>query len=220
MGAGLYRAPMTAIPTPISDVDERWPVVRSADLHRDDWIMALRADWVDRPDSPDEEPFRRVVLEHPGAVIVLAVEEGDDGPRVLCLWQYRHAVGRRFLELPAGLCDVEGEDPLLGAQRELREETGYVADEWQHLTSAYTSPGILSEVVHIYLARGLHELGRGDFVPHHEEADMQVVWVPAEDLVEGVLSGRVTDAPVIMATLIARGRGLLGGTSSERSVAR
>ena len=52
MGAGLYRAPMTAIPNPISDVDEQWPVVRSADLHRDDWIMALRADWVDRPDSP------------------------------------------------------------------------------------------------------------------------------------------------------------------------
>ena len=208
---------MSAVPSPIADVDEQWPVVRSTDLHRDGWIMALRADWVDRPDSPEEEPFRRVVLEHPGAVIVLAV---DDEERVLCLWQYRHPVGRRFLELPAGLCDVEGEDPLVGAQRELREETGYAASEWVHLTSAYTSPGILGEVVHIYLARGLSEVGRGDFVPAHEEADMQVLWVPSEELVDGVLAGRVTDAPVIMATLIARGRGLLGGEPSERSVAR
>ena len=191
----------------LEDVDESWPVVRSEDLHRDDWVMALRADYITSPSQPEDEPFRRIVLEHPGAAVVLAV---DDEDRVVCVAQYRHAARRRFVELPAGLCDADGEDPIEVATRELQEEVLLAAEEWTHLTSAYSSPGISSEVIHYYLARGLSEVDRGDFALAHEEADMEVFRVPFADLVSAVLDGRVTDAPVIVAVLTAQARGLVG----------
>jgi ADP-ribose pyrophosphatase len=193
--------------TRLEDLDESWPVVRSEDLHRDDWIMALRADYITSPVHPEAEPFRRLVLEHPGASVVLAVDEED---RVVCVAQYRHPAGRRFIELPAGLCDADGEDPVEVAKRELQEEVLLAAEEWTHLTSAYSSPGISSEVIHYYLARGLSDVDRGDFELAHEEADMEVLRVPFADLVEAVLDGRVTDAPVIVAVLTAQARGLVG----------
>ena len=191
----------------IQDVDQSWPVVRSEDLHRDDWVMALRADWITSPAHPDGEPFRRLVLEHPGAAVVLAV---DDDEQVVCLVQYRHPARRRFIELPAGLCDADGEDPLEVAKRELREEVQLAAEEWTHLTSAFSSPGISAEQIHYYLARGLSTAGRGDFELAHEEADMELIRVPFADLLDAVLSGRVTDAPVIVAVLTAHARGLVG----------
>ncbi|WP_459985818.1 NUDIX domain-containing protein [Nocardioides sp. AN3] len=196
--------------TRLQDVEESWPVVASTDLHRDDWILALRADLVRSPTHPDGEPFRRLVLEHPGAAVVLAV---DDDEQVVCVSQYRHAGQRRFVELPAGLCDTDGEDPLEVAKRELREEALVGAEEWTHLTSAYSSPGISSEVVHYYLARGLSEVDRGAFELVHEEADMEVFRVPFADLLEAVRAGRVTDTPVIVAVLMAHGRGLVGARS-------
>ena len=191
---------------PLTDEPEEWPVASSTDLHRDDWVMALRADQVHRPGHTDREPFRRLVLEHPGAVIVLAV---DDEDRVLCLRQYRHAARRRFVELPAGLCDVEGEDPLEVARRELVEEAALRATEWTHLTSAYSSPGISNEEMHFYLARGLSPADRGDFELEHEEADMETFWVPFGELRAAVLDGRIGDAPVIVAVLMAHARGLV-----------
>jgi len=191
-------------PAELTDVDERWPVVGSSDLHRDSWVVALRADQVQRPGAA-EEPFRRLVVEHPGAAVVLAV---DDEEHVLCVRHYRHAAGRRFIELPAGLCDAAGEDPLAVAQRELREEVQTAAREWAHLTSAYSSPGISAELVHYYLARGLTHDGRGDFELAHEEADMEVLRVPFADLYAAVLSGRLTDTPLVVAVLTAAARGL------------
>lgn len=180
------------------DVPETWPVASSTDLHRDDWVVALRADLIRRPGHPDEEPFRRLVVEHPGAAIVLAVDEDE---RVFCLRQYRHPARRTFLELPAGLCDVVGEDPLEVARRELREEAGLQAAEWRHLLSVYSSPGISGEVMHTYLATGLAHADRGDFVLQHEEAEMVSCWVPFDELHAAVLDGRVTMAPVALAVL-------------------
>lgn len=193
-------------PSPLADRAETWPVVRSADLHRDNWVVALRADEVRRPGHPEEEPFRRVVLEHPGASIMLAV---DDRDRVFCVWQYRHPVRGTLVQLPAGLCDTDGEDPLAVARRELVEEAGLEAAEWTHLTSAYTSPGISAEVSHYFLARGLTAVGRGDFEPAHEEAEMVTGWVPLDDLLAAVLDGRVRDSHVALALLTARARGLV-----------
>jgi 8-oxo-dGDP phosphatase len=195
-----------------ADVAESWPVETSEDLYRASLPFALRADVVRRPGHLDEEPFTRVVLEHPGAVVILAV---DDQERVFCLRQYRHPARMRMLELPAGLLDVAGEEPRAAAERELLEEAGLEASDWVPLVSAYSSPGITTEQIHYFLARGLREATRGEFVPAHEEADMDTLWVPYADLLAACLDGRVRDAPVLIAVLTARQRGLVGNASSE-----
>ena len=189
----------------LADRPSSWPVASTRDLHRDDFVMALRQDRITRPGG-DEEAFGRWVLEHPGAVVVLAVD--DDG-RVLCLWQYRHPVGYLCVELPAGLIDAGGEDPIDVARRELREEAGLEATAWTHLTSVWPSPGISGEVQHVYLATGVSEVGRGTFEPEHEEADMEAAWVPFADLREAVLTGRVGDGPLVIAVLAADARALI-----------
>jgi ADP-ribose pyrophosphatase len=189
------------------DVEESWPVEESVDLHRDDWVMALRADTVRAPGT-EGPSFRRLVLEHPGAVVVLALDEQE---RVCCVRQYRHPARRRFVELPAGLLDQADEEPVEVARRELREEVGLQAASWTHLTTAYSSPGISEERMHFFLARDLEEADRGDFELHHEEADMTVEWVPFADLYAAVLEGRVQDAPVALAVLLAAARGEAAG---------
>jgi ADP-ribose pyrophosphatase len=194
----------------VADSDESWPVAASEDLYRSALPFALRADRVRHPDSPDEEPFTRIVLEHPGAVVILAV---DDDERVFCLRQYRHPVGMRMLELPAGLLDVEAEEPQKAAERELLEEAGLEAERWTPLGSAYSSPGITTEQIHYFLARGVREAHRGDFEPAHEEADMETLWVPYAELLAACLDGRVRDAPVLVAVLGAQQRGLLGSAA-------
>jgi ADP-ribose pyrophosphatase len=187
------------------DRPESWPVVSSTDVHRDGWVVALRADDIRRPQHPDEEPFRRLVMEHPGASIVLALDEEG---RALCIQQYRHPAQMSFVELPAGICDVSGEDPLEVARRELREEAELEAASWTHLLSVWASPGITGERHHLYLARGLSPVSRGDFALEHEEAEMVAFWSPFDDLYAAVLDGRVTDAPIALAVLAARARGL------------
>jgi len=183
-------------------------VETSSDLYREKLPFALRADVVRRPDHPDEDAFTRVVLEHPGAVVILALDEDE---RVLCLRQYRHPVRQRMIELPAGLLDVAGEEPQATAERELLEEAGLRARTWTSLGWSYSSPGISAEVVHYFLARDLETADRGDFVAAHEEADMEVVWVPFDELLAATRDGRVHDAPVIIAVLTAQERGLVGG---------
>lgn len=180
-----------------ADRAESWVVVGSRDLFRDDWVVALRSDTVTRPGHEDEE-FDRLVLEHPGAVVVLAVDERD---RVLVLEQYRHPVRRRFVELPAGLRDTHGEDPLTTAQRELLEEAELRATTWRHLLTTYPSPGITAERIEVYLAQGLSPADRGDFEPTHEEADLVTSWVPLDELVDAVLESRVADGPLGLAVL-------------------
>jgi ADP-ribose pyrophosphatase len=188
---------------------DTWPVVESEQQYDGGWVVKLREDQLQRPGHSEDEPFGRLVLEHPGASVILAV---DDQDRALCLWQYRHPIGRSLLQLPAGLCDVEGEEPLGVAQRELVEEGGFEAAEWTHLVSAYSSPGISQEVGHYFLARGLTEVGRGDFEPAHEEAEMQVRWVPVQELADAVLAGGPVDGHLAIAVLLATGRGLAGAT--------
>ena len=150
--------------------------------------------------SPDgSEEFTRVVVEHPGAVVVLAVDEQE---RALVLRQYRHPARTRFVELPAGLLDKPGEDPLVAAERELLEEGALEAEEWSHLSTVHSSPGFSDERIEIYLARGLREVpGRGGFVLEHEEADMTLHWVPVAELVEAALARRITDGPGLVALL-------------------
>ena len=110
IGSGLLVQHTAELGLDVRYLDAAW----AARLYRDEIPFALRADTVRRPGAEGEEPFTRVVLEHPGAVVVLALDEQD---RVLCLRQYRHPARMRMLELPAGLLDVEGEDPQRAAAR-------------------------------------------------------------------------------------------------------
>lgn len=186
-----------------------WPVVSSRDVHRDDWVVALREDVITRPDHPEQ--FTRISLEHPGAVIVLAV---DDQERVMCLRQYRHTCRHDFVELPAGLRDAGDEPALDTARRELREEAELEASSWRQLLSSFPSAGITDEVHEIFLARGLRHAPRGDFEMRHEEAEMEAFWVPMPDLLEAVLDGRVREGPLALAVLayeVHKQRGTLDG---------
>jgi 8-oxo-dGTP pyrophosphatase MutT (NUDIX family) len=195
-----------AAPPGLSDTVEEWPVIGSEDLYRGGAPFAVRSDRLHHPDHGPDDAFARIVVEHPGAAVVLAV---DDQDRVLVVVQYRHPAGRRFVELPAGLLDKPGEDPQEAARRELLEETGFEAARWTRLGSTWSSPGITAELIHLYLAQGLDPADRGDFEPAHEEADMHLYWLPLADLLDGVLSGRIADAPLVNAVLLARARGLL-----------
>ena len=185
-------------------------MLSTEDVLRGSAPFAVRRDVITGPDGG--EPFTRVVVEHPGAVVVLAVDEQE---RALVLRQYRHPARTRFLELPAGLLDEPGEDPLVAARRELLEEGAVEAEEWTHLSTVHSSPGISDERVEIYLARGLRDVpDRGGFELEHEEADMTVHWVPVADLLEAALAHRLTDAPFLIALLLYAGVHTGGSTGT------
>ena len=98
---------------------------------------------------PGGTVVRRDYQVHPGSVAVLALDEAD---RVLVLRQYRHPVRQKLWEIPAGLLDVAGENPLHAAQRELYEEAHVKAEDWRVLADVYTTPGGCDEAVRIFLA--------------------------------------------------------------------
>ncbi|MHA6694810.1 NUDIX domain-containing protein [Homoserinimonas sp. A520] len=157
----------------------------------------------------------REFVDHPGAVAVLAV---DDQDRVLLIRQYRHPIGMRDLELPAGLLDIHGESLLVAAQRELAEEVDLEASEWALLTEFYTSPGGSSEAITVYLARGLS--ATPTFARHSEEADIELHWVSLDEAVEAVLDRRIGNAITCIALLTAhamRGRGWVGLGNADSS---
>jgi ADP-ribose pyrophosphatase len=158
-------------------------------------ILALRADEVSMPSGGTA---RREVVEHFGAVAVVAV---NDARQVAMVYQYRHPVGRRLWELPAGLLDVVGEDPALTAARELREEVGLAARDWAVLADIVTSPGFSDEAVRIYLAQGLTDVGRPD--AEHEEADMTVHWVDLSEAAGQVLSGDIVNSIAVAGIMSA-----------------
>ena len=193
---------------PLADQVASWPVVRTREVHRDKWVVVVREDVITRPGHPEQE-FARITVEHPGAVIVLAVDADE---RVLCLRQYRHAAGHVFIELPAGLRDAGDEPAVETAKRELREEAEVSATSWRPLLSTYPSAGLTDEVHEIFLARDLSHASRGDFVMLHEEAEIEVFWAPVDDLIDAVLEGRVRQGPLaqaVMAYDVHRRRGTL-----------
>lgn len=149
-------------------------------------ILALRGDEVRMPGG---HTARREVIEHYGAVAVLAM---DDDRNVMLVYQYRHPFGRRLWELPAGLLDVGGEPPHITAARELKEEAGLAAATWHTLVDLDSAPGVCDESVRVYLATGLTDVGQPE--AHDEEADMTLQWFPLEQAVQMVLFGEIVNS--------------------------
>ncbi|MDN3269980.1 NUDIX hydrolase [Streptomyces sp. MA15] len=135
---------------------------------------------------------------HPGSVAVLAL---DDADRAVVLRQYRHPVRQKLWEIPAGLLDVPGENPLHAAQRELYEEAHVKAEDWRVLSDVYTTPGGCDEAVRIFLARGLSEAEGDRFTVEDEEADMELSRVPVDELVRGVLAGDLHNNCLVVGVL-------------------
>lgn len=170
-----------------------FPVRHSADVHVGK-IMAVRADKVEMPGG---RVAVREVVEHAGAVAVAALDADD---RLMMLHQYRHAVRRRLWELPAGLLDKDGEDPLETARRELAEEAGLAAAEWSVLLDVVPSPGFSDESVRVYLARGISEVGRPE-MGDDEEADLVTRWMSLPVAVRMVLAGTLVNGVSAAAVL-------------------
>jgi 8-oxo-dGTP pyrophosphatase MutT (NUDIX family) len=151
--------------------------------------------------NDDGDTLVRDYIDHPGAVAVLPMN--DDGD-VLLLRQYRHPVGMDLWEIPAGLLDVEGEDFVVGAARELAEEADLVADRWNVLADFFNSPGSSSEAIRIYLARGLSEVpGHERHVRTDEEAEIELRWTPLDEAVQAVFDGRLHNPSAVVGVLAA-----------------
>ncbi|AMO61093.1 NTP pyrophosphohydrolase [Mycolicibacterium phlei] len=170
-------------------------------------IFALRADEVRMPGG---NTARREVIEHYGAVAVLAM---DDDRNIALVYQYRHPVGRRLWELPAGLLDLGGEPPHLTAARELEEEAGLAAADWRVLVDLISAPGFSDESVRVYLATGITDVGRPQATD--EEADMVVRWFPLAEAVRMVYAGEIVNSLAVAGILAAHG---LGETVALRPV--
>ena len=200
------RSPGDATRTPGQAADDRevFSVVSSERVF-DGVVASVRIDEVVMPGGGTA---KREVVEHGGAVAVVALDircsirqrpvavgRRAAADMIILIEQYRHPLGRRLWELPAGLLDVEGEPAQPAAARELAEETGYAAANWSVLLDVATSPGFTEETVRIFLATGLTEVGRPD--SEHEEADLRVVRVPLTVAVEAVLAGRIVNVMAV-----------------------
>lgn len=141
------------------------------------------------------------IVRHPGGAAIVALDRLN---RVCLLRQYRHAAGGWLWELPAGKRD-DGEAPLVTAQRELREEAGVRATRWEELGMIVSSPGVFTEVVHLFLARDLDETGAEAEV--HEV--FEIHWVPYADALARAQAGEITDAKTL-AGLFRAGKRLEG----------
>ncbi|MBR6522660.1 MAG: NUDIX hydrolase [Oscillospiraceae bacterium] len=156
-------------------------------------IVNIRMDSVELVNG--KTSFREVV-EHAGGVVILAV---DDNNRAYMVRQFRYPIGRAMLEVPAGKLE-KGEDPLEGAIRELREETGLTAEKLIYFGGTYPSPGFCDEQLHIYLALGLTH---GEACPDEDEF-LNLEVVDLDELVQMVMSGKLLDGKSINAIFMAR----------------
>jgi ADP-ribose pyrophosphatase len=149
--------------------------------------------------APDTEEFTRVVVHHPGAVVVVPVD-GDD---VLLVRQYRAAVGDNLLEVPAGKRDVDGEPPEETARRELEEEIGYRPGRLVKLAEFYNTPGFCDEYTHLFLALDLEDLGGNNAIGPEERA-MTLERVPLASFDALMESGELRDAKSIIGWTLAQ----------------
>ncbi len=160
-------------------------------------ISAVRSDSV----LFDDESHTRDYVVHFGAVAVVAL---DDQERVLVIQQYRHPLAARLWEIPAGLLDQADEAPLAAAQRELAEEAGVAAAEWHVLIDYATTPGGSTELLRIYLARGLTTLAERPRTMEAEEQDMPSMFVSIDELCASIFAGGLCSTSLVVGALAAQ----------------
>lgn len=163
-----------------------------------DRILVVRG----RFEAPDGSTFERDVVRNQEVVGIVPVT--DDGDSVLLVRQYRGPIDRDLLEIPAGLCDVEGEAPEATARRELIEEVGREADQLELIAGYYPSAGFSDQYVRLYLATGLTEVPADRQGP--EEAHMTVERFALDDLDAAIADGTLADSKTLIGLLIARDR--------------
>jgi ADP-ribose pyrophosphatase len=149
-------------------------------------LLKVRSDTVRLPDGSTAE---REWIDHPGAVAVIALTESGE---LVMERQYRYALGREMIEIPAGKIDP-GEDPLATARRELKEETGYTAGEWRHLATIHIAIGYSNEHIEIFLARGLKQ----ELADLDDEEFVEVFSLPLATALAWVREGRITDSKTV-----------------------
>jgi len=145
---------------------------------------------------PNDKLAKREVIRHIGAAAVLPV---DNEGNVYLVRQFRAPVDRVLLEIPAGKLDYKGEDRKSAAQRELREETGLIAEEWIHLNDMLSTVGFCDECISIYLARGL---SAGDCDPDEDEF-VNVVKMPFAEAIDMVMNNEINDSKTVCALMMA-----------------
>lgn len=165
------------------------PPITHSEVVYEGAVWDIRKETFDLPEAPG---LVRDLMAHTGAVGVAVV---DDQQRILLAQQYRHPVRARLWEVPAGLLDVPGEDPLEAAKRELIEEADLTAEQWDVLSDSCLTPGGSSETMRLYLARGLSSVPEADRHERgEEEAGFRYAWVGIDDALAAVTDGRITNA--------------------------
>lgn len=183
----------------ISDRRESKPVVS----HQRVWdgaVFDMDEDLVEVVEGQD--PVVRHYVAHTGAVAIVALREGEHGPEVALVDQYRHPVQATLWEIPAGLLDVDGESPLEAAKRELWEEADLRAKTWNVLVDYFTSPGGSTEGLRIFLARDIEVVPEGErFERDDEEALMSLRWVALDEAVAAIHSGNLHNPSAVVGIL-------------------
>ena len=151
---------------------------------------------VDTLQLPDGRQITREVVQHPGAVGIIPIDDEDS---VLLVRQYRYAAGQSLLEIPAGVIE-SGESPDDTAQRELREETGYASQNLRALGGVYSSPGFCTEFLYLYIARDLVP----SRLPGDEDEDISVETIPMSRVDQLIRLGEIQDAKTVAGLLMAR----------------
>jgi 8-oxo-dGTP pyrophosphatase MutT (NUDIX family) len=189
------RLPGRIPPAGYGDRQARWPVATSTARYESAYL-SVRTDGIVDPAGGVHD---RVVVRHQGAVGILAIDEAD---RVLLVEQYRHAMGARLLELPAGILDVDGESAQAAAERELIEEGDVIAAVWEEMFGLAATPGYSTERWILFRASGLSPVPIGERTERHaEEADLDQWWMALDDAVAAIFDGRISDALTIAGIL-------------------
>jgi 8-oxo-dGDP phosphatase len=184
----------------LTDLLQRRPVL-DTELIFEGKVWDVRRDTIDLGEAGT---VRREYVEHPGAVSAVALRQVEDRDQVLLIKQYRHPVGAFEWELPAGLLDVKGEPPWLGAARELNEEADLIAGRWHVLIDYFGSPGGISEALRVFLARDLTAVRHDErFTREGEEHGMPVCWVDLDEAHEAVLRGQLHNPSAVIGILTA-----------------